>query len=257
MQASTTTSTAGSRAATASAPRGRRVVDAPTRMFHWLFALSFVGAWLTAESEHWRAMHVTLGYTMAGLLGFRIGYGLFGPRHARLSVLWRKLKGAPAWLRSLRGRGAAAVADVGGTGVNWRQGQNLLMAGAVAALLLLVAPLALSGYAVYDDWGCEWLEEVHEFFANTFLFIVLGHLALIGLLSALRRRNQALPMLTGRLSEPGPDVVRKNQVPLAVALLAAVLLFGAWQWHSAPEGLLPSAGEAWSAEDDDDDDRHR
>src|SRR5690349_2050321 len=57
------------------AARGRRVTDAPTRMFHWLFALSFAGGWLTAESEHWRALHVTLGYTMAGLLGFRLVYG--------------------------------------------------------------------------------------------------------------------------------------------------------------------------------------
>ena len=29
----------------------RRVVDAPTRMFHWLFALSFVGAYLSADGE--------------------------------------------------------------------------------------------------------------------------------------------------------------------------------------------------------------
>ena len=27
----------------------RRVIDAPTRMFHWLFAACFVGAYLTAN----------------------------------------------------------------------------------------------------------------------------------------------------------------------------------------------------------------
>lgn len=55
--------------ATAKTP-SRRVTDAPTRMFHWLFALCFVGAYATADGEHWRLLHVTLGYTMAGLLGF-------------------------------------------------------------------------------------------------------------------------------------------------------------------------------------------
>ncbi|HWS05957.1 MAG TPA: cytochrome b/b6 domain-containing protein, partial [Burkholderiaceae bacterium] len=80
---------------------GRRIVDAPTRLFHWLFALSFLGAYLTADGEHWRMLHVTLGYTMAGLLVFRVMYGLFGPRQARLGLLWRKLTGAPAWLKSL------------------------------------------------------------------------------------------------------------------------------------------------------------
>ncbi len=45
-------------------------------------------------------LHVTLGYTLAGLLAFRVLYGLFGPRHARLGLMLRKLSSAPAWLRS-------------------------------------------------------------------------------------------------------------------------------------------------------------
>ena len=139
---------------TASQPRaaaapGRLVTDAPTRMFHWLFAMSFLGAYLTADGEHWRLLHVTLGYTMAGLLAFRVLYGLFGPRQAGLGLLWRKLGAAPAWLRSIR----AAVPRGSLAGVNWRQGQNLLMALAVAALLVLVVPLSLSGYGTYNDWG--------------------------------------------------------------------------------------------------------
>ena len=114
----------GTRAAQAGATPVRRITDAPTRMFHWLFALSFLGAYLTADGERWRMLHVTLGYTMAGLLAFRVLYGLFGPRQAGLGLLWRKLTAAPAWLRSLRA--AASLSSV-----NWRQGQNLLMALAV------------------------------------------------------------------------------------------------------------------------------
>ena len=88
----------------AAAQPSRRVIDAPTRMFHWLFALSFVGAYLTAEGERLRMLHVTLGYTLAGLLVFRLVYGLVGPRQVRLSALWSKLSGGAAWLRSLRMR---------------------------------------------------------------------------------------------------------------------------------------------------------
>ena len=80
--------------------RSRLVVDAPTRMFHWLFALSFVGAYLTADGERWRALHVTLGYTFAGLLLFRVLYGLVGPRQARLGLLWRRrARWARSWQR--------------------------------------------------------------------------------------------------------------------------------------------------------------
>lgn len=214
----------------------RLVTDAPTRMFHWLFALSFVGAYITADGERWRLLHVTLGYTLAGLLVFRVLYGLFGPRQAGLGQLWRKLAGAPAWLRSL-----TSVPGLGA--INWRQGQNLLMALGVFALLAMVVPLTLSGYGSYNDWG-GWLENVHEFFGEAFLAVVLAHIALIAGLSLLRRKNQALPMLTGRVEGAGPSLVKHNRLWLAVLLLASVLAFGAWQWQQAPNGLV--SAQAWS-----------
>jgi cytochrome b len=236
------------------APTARRlVVDAPMRMFHWLFALSFVGAYLTADGEHWRALHVTLGYTMAGLLAFRIVYGLVGPREARISLLWRRLTGMPAWLRSVaQSRSLAAIP--------WRQGQNLAMALAVAALLAIVVPLTISGYGSYNDWsdvlGGDWLEELHEFFGEALLAVVLIHLALITLLSLLRRRNQALPMLTGRIEGAGPDLVKRNRAWLAGLMLVAVLAFAAMQWRDAPNGLLaaPASSGAHASHHHDDDD---
>ena len=220
----------------------RRVIDAPTRMFHWLFALSFLGAYLTADGERWRALHVTLGYTLAGLLAFRLLYGLLGPRQAGLGLMLRKLASAPAWLRT-----AAHGLKTGKVlGIQWRQGQNLLMALAVLALLVLVVPLTLSGYGTYNDWGDvlggDWLEDVHEFFGNTFLVVVLGHVVLIAATSLLRRRNQALPMLTGRTPGAGPDLVKHNHTWLAAWLLAAVLAFISWQWQQSPQGLIPTQG---------------
>jgi cytochrome b len=232
-----TTPAAAGRSLPAARP-GRRVIDAPTRMFHWLFALSFVGAYATGDSEHWRALHVTLGYTMAGLLGFRLVYGLIGPRHARLSLLWRKLGAAPAWLRSVIHEPTIA-------GLHWRQGQNLLMALAVVSLLALALPLTLSGYATYNDWGGgDGLAEVHEFFGNVFLAVVLAHLALILGRSVQRRSNQARPMITGRVDGAGPDLVKRDHAWLAALLLIAVLAFAAWQWRQAPDGLVPALDRA-------------
>ncbi len=228
----------------------RRVTDAPTRMFHWLFALCFVGAYATADGEHWRLLHVTLGYTMAGLLGFRVLYGILGPRTSGLGLLWRKLAGAPAWLRALPK--ATSI-----TQINWRQGQNLLMALAIVLLLAMVVPLTLSGYATYNDWGevlgGDWIEEVHEFFGEAMLFVVLAHLALIAGLSMLRRKNQALPMLTGRVEGPGPNLVQKNRTWLAAALLLAVLAFGAWEWQQSPNGLIASGTTSERSRHHDDD----
>ncbi len=236
---------------TTAVPR-RLVIDAPTRMFHWLFALSFVGAYLSADGERWRALHVTLGYTLAGLLAFRVLYGVLGPRQARLGLVFRKLRGVPVWSRSV----AEALRQSSARGVSWRQGLNLSMALAVAALFVLVVPLALSGYGTYQEWGDflggDWLEDMHEFFGELFLAIVLGHLALIAGLSALRRKNQALPMLTGRIDGSGPDIAKRNHAWLAALLLVAALSFVGWQWQQSPNGLIPAQGAGHSSSD-----RHR
>ena len=130
--------------------------------------------------------------------------------------------------------------------MNWRQGQNLLMALAVVALLAVVVPVALSGYATYNDWGGEWLEELHEFAGEVFLWLVLAHLGLILGLSVLRRKNQALPMLTGRIEGAGPDLAQRNHGWLALLLLAAVLVFWTWQWQESPNGLLSGSGSSLS-----------
>lgn len=243
MNASTTTPLpARDRAAQAT----RRVVDAPTRMFHWLFALCFAGAYLTGDGERLRLVHVVLGYSMAGLLVFRLLYGLFGPPQARLSALWTRFSIAPFWLRSVK---AAWQRDGRRPQqVNWRQGQNILMAAAILALLVTVLPLTLSGYATYNDWGGEWLEELHETVGDLFLLLVVSHLALIAGLGLLRGRNLAAPMLTGRQPGSGPDLAKRDHRWLAGLLLVALLSYWGWEWQHAPgaAAAVPSS----TADDD-------
>ncbi len=211
--------------------RGRRVVDAPIRMFHWLFALSFLGAFVTADGERWRAMHVTLGYLFVGLLGLRLLYGLLGPRPARLGPLLRRVAGVRPWLRSLLQRPLFEI--------DWRHGENLLISLAIATMLLAVLPLTLSGFAVYQGWAGDWLEEVHEFFGNAFLAVVFAHIGALAASSLLHRRNRMLPMITGRLDARGTDLVRHERRWLAMVVLGASAAFVAWQWMQAPNGLVP------------------
>lgn len=171
------------------------MIDAPVRAFHWLFALSFVGAWLTAESEHWRAVHVTLGYAFGGLLLFRLMYGLIGPKQARLSSLWRRVSGLAGWCRgALSGK-----LDLPGLA-------TLAAGGAMLLMLSVAAPLVLSGYASHIEWlGLEdAMEEVHEFFANALMAFVVAHLALMVVLSVQRRKNLAQTMFNGANRRCGP-----------------------------------------------------
>ena len=68
----------------ASNDRQRRLVwDLPVRLFHGLIVVCFAGAWLTSESERHALLHETLGWTLAGLIVWRLVWGLVGTRHAR------------------------------------------------------------------------------------------------------------------------------------------------------------------------------
>lgn len=229
----------------------RRTVDAFMRTWHALLALSFIGAYITADMERLRLVHVVLGYTAGGLWLVRLLWGFVGPRSARWSALWGKLRGLGPWLAS---------AQAGKP--NWRQAQNLLLASSVVLILLALLAVVASGYATYMELSGEWLEEVHEFFGNLMLLAVLGHVGCVLLLSLLQQRNLAAPMLSGRVPGRGPDLVRHNLVGLAVLLLALVLSFWGWQWQAsntrrdAPDtasGWLHPAGERSQSNDDDDD----
>lgn len=207
--------------AQAAAP-SRRTIDAATRAFHWLLALCFTGAYLTADGERWRLVHVSLGYTMAGLIAFRLVWGLLGPRHARLSHLVRRMKAAPPFIRALR-EGHASVL----------MAQNVLNALAVILLMALVVLTTASGYLNYEELTGDWVEEVHETLGNGLLVVVLAHIALIVGASVLRGRNLAMPMITGKTPGQGADLVKRNHAWLAGLILVAVLGFWAWQWQQA------------------------
>jgi cytochrome b len=240
----------------------RRTVDAFTRTLHALLGLSFAGAYITAESEKFRLVHVTLGYTLGGLLLVRLVWGLLGPKHARLSALWRKLRGVGDWLAEAR---TSLLQSPNAWLATWRQGQNLLLPVSVAVLLLAIAPLVGSGYVLYEELTGDWMEEVHEFMGNLMLVAVLVHVGSVLLLSVLRQRNLAKPMLTGCVPGKGPDLIRRNHRPLAVFLVLAVLMFWGSQWPtgpqaeaSAPKDFVQQSkaqwpGRLWDGDDDHDD----
>lgn len=219
------------------------VWDLPVRLFHWLMVLSFTGAYLTAETERWRLVHVTLGYTMVGLVGFRIVWGLMGSRYARFSSFVRGPKAVARYLRSLvSGRPEHHV------------GHNPAGALAILAMLGLTVAIGVSGWSVYNDIGGEWSEELHEFAANTMLAVIGLHIAGVLLSSLLHRENLAASMITGRKSGRPEDGVRSAWRTVGVLMLIAVLGFWWLQWQDAtPGGVGAATGTSLSVHDRDDD----
>jgi cytochrome b len=199
------------------------VWDVPVRVFHWLLVLCFAGAWLTAESEHWRLVHVTLGYTMAALVAFRVVWGLMGTRYARFASFVRGPRAVLAYLRSLSGPKP-----------EHHTGHNPAGALAIVGLLALIAVTAASGWATYSEIGGDWLEEAHELAANGLLALVLVHLVGVVVGSWVHRENLVRSMLTGRKPVPPAEGIRRGWATVAAVMLAGVLGFWWVQWQSAP-----------------------
>lgn len=201
------------------------VWDAPVRVFHWLLVLSFAGAYLTAESERWRLVHVSLGYTMGGLVAFRILWGLLGTRHARFASF---VRGPVAVMRYLRALFTSRPEH--------HVGHN--PAGAVAIVLMLLLSVAIvgTGWALYNEVGGDWLEELHEGAANFMLAVVAVHVAGVVLASRLHRENLVRAMVTGKKVGAPAEGIRRPWRPLALIILVAVLGFWWLQWQGAPSG---------------------
>ena len=118
------------------------VWDAPVRVFHWLLVLCFAGAYITADSERWRLVHVSLGYTMGGLVAFRILWGLTGTRYARFSSFVRGPSAVMRYVKSMvNGKPEHHV------------GHNPAGAVAIVLLILLSAALVMTGWSIYNRVG--------------------------------------------------------------------------------------------------------
>ncbi|HJV72254.1 cytochrome b/b6 domain-containing protein [Ideonella sp.] len=231
-------------AADASADRARILVwDAPVRVMHWLMVLSFAGAWLSAESERWRLLHITLGYTLAGLVAARLVWGLVGTQHARFVSFVRGPTAALDYLRALlQGRAPHF------------SGHNPAGALAIVGLLALAAATTALGWAVEAELGGDWLEEAHEALATGMLALVGLHVLGVVVGSLAHRENLARAMFTGRKLGPARDAIGRRWRALALVILIFVASFWAWQWQSSPAADTPAAASAGGHDDDDDDD---
>lgn len=195
------------------------VWDLPVRVFHWSMVLCFAGAWLSAESERWRLVHVTLGYTMAGLVAFRLVWGLVGTRYARFANFVRGPKAIWRYLRSLLGGEPEHPV-----------GHNPAGGLAIVGMLLLTLLVTASGWAVYEDWGPHLLEDLHEGVAEALLVLVTVHVAGVAVASVLHHENLVTSMFTGLKRGNSQDAIRRSWGPLGALMLMALAGFLLWLW---------------------------
>lgn len=173
-----------------------RVWDVPTRLVHWLLVVLVGLSWWTAETGRLE-WHRWSGYTLTGLLIFRIYWGFFGSSTARFG---RFVRGPRAVIDYLRGRWTVAA------------GHNPLGSWSVVVLIaLLVAQVALGLFAVdvdgiesgplsmYVDFDTGRVcARLHDRLFNVLLAVIAVHIVAVLFYLVFRKQNLVGAMVTGR-----------------------------------------------------------
>jgi cytochrome b len=196
----------------------KQVWDIAIRLFHWALVISFITSYLTGDEES--LVHAYSGYLIIGLLCFRVIWGLVGSKHARFSDFMYSPKHVFDYAKSMFSGHVDHI-----------DGHNPLGGLMVFALLICLALTTASGLKVYgleghgplakqstslfisdaqasvpsvygeDDDQHEteehFWEEVHEFFVNVTIFLIILHIIGVIVSSRLEQQNLVKAMLTG------------------------------------------------------------
>ncbi|MGB5398287.1 MAG: cytochrome b/b6 domain-containing protein [Gammaproteobacteria bacterium] len=202
-----------------------KVWDIAVRIFHWSLVLAYAIAWFTEDFEE---PHEIAGYVVLGLISFRLVWGFTGTKHARFADFVYAPSSIVLYLKSLLT-----------THPKQYLGHNPAGGAMIILLLLSLFGVSVSGVlleeveegpqaqiettqvfaslnpiskALADDDHDgdkgeenpeeEFWEEIHEFFANFSLFLVIVHIAGVLVASKLHKENMAKAMVTGRKRMP-------------------------------------------------------
>lgn len=207
-----------------------RVWDLPTRLFHWILAMTVVGSIVTAKiGGNAMIWHFRFGYLVLGLLLFRVLWGLVGGRWSRFSsFLW-----APsAVLRYIRGRPLQ--------GERFDVGHSPLAALSVFAFLGLLSLQVATGLFADDEiantgplnrWvsgrTAHTLTELHETLGGSWLIgLIALHLAAVAFYRLVRRLDLVGPMLSGDKPLTPGTAASDDRWPRRLLALALALLVG-------------------------------
>ena len=190
--------------------------DVPTRVFHWLQALAFLGAYLTSDSGRYRDIHIAMGYIMLGLIIFRLLWGFAGTRYARFSSFLFMPAKVIEYLGSLIKRKPTHYL-----------GHNPAGSVAVWLLLLLGLLLNVSGVFALQDYASDEVIELHEIATDMMLVVIGIHILGVFVSSKMHGENLVRAMITGtKPSDEGSGISSAyTWLGLAMVLISVVFYF--------------------------------
>ena len=216
-------------------PSTVRVWDLPTRLFHWVLALTIVGSVVSAKiGGNAMIWHFRFGYVVFALVAFRVLWGLVGGRWSRFSSF---VYAPGTVLRYLRGQSRA--------GEHHDVGHNPLGSFSVFALLAFLALQVATGLVADDEIAnigplnrfvsgalagraTHWHKDYGQWIL---LALVALHIAAILYYLLGKKQNLVRPMIVGDKTLPvGTPAASDTAMTRLLALVLAALCAGGVAW---------------------------
>lgn len=169
------------------ADRTVAVWDLPLRLWHWALAACVLAAWFTPTVHD--GLHRIVGYSVIGLLVFRLAWGFWGSRYSRFRMIGVRLRAAPGYLWNLR-RG------ITGRYIGLNPAGTLMLVVLLLSLTVSAITGALS--VTVNFFGVWWIEDTHAWASDAVIVLVVLHVMGVVGMGALQRENLIRAMITGR-----------------------------------------------------------
>ena len=212
-----------------------KVWDISIRIFHWALVALIGFLWWSGTEGVEMDNHVLAGYTVLGLIIYRIIWGFIGSHHARFINFVR----SP--IKALK-----SVPDVISVRSDSHHvGHNPVGGWMVVALILILLAQGLSGLGTTDDIFIDgplvpyisddmiyWLTDIHLMLPDFLIALVILHLAAVLFHDAFKRERLIQAMITGvkKVPESISDSIRHSELPALRFLIVVALLSGIGWW---------------------------
>ncbi len=179
-----------------------KIWDPITRLWHWILVIAVSLAWGFGEFMRFSTIewHFYCGYTVLGLMIFRLIWGIFGPQAIRLRTLLPAPKALFTYLRNM------PIRQPSGT-----PGHNPVGSLSVIAMLIILATQATTGLFIESDDFFESaplfgyvssevsnrMTWIHRTLSDWILVVVGLHVSAVLFYYIWKKENLIKPMITG------------------------------------------------------------
>lgn len=215
------------------------IYDIPVRLFHWLFAASFItsftiGKWIDDESTLY-AYHMISGLFMTSLVILRILWGIIGTKYSQFKHFELNPQSLINYIKGLLQSKSKIYT-----------GHNPASSWASLAMFGFSFALTITGLLMVNKINKHTFEEVHEVAAHLFALTVILHIAGVIFHQIKHRDLIALSMVTGHKNLPFEDkasIASAWKTALVFILLCLGILFSLNKNYDTQSGQLHIFGQ--------------